>query len=95
MHTNIMVVESDVLYYILGYSQGYNISQFSDMNTQVVEQSNSLLKCIKSSVSYMNTSNFMKHLKFYLWYHNSNNQFCITYNNNCPTSTTVGPTPSN
>ena len=82
MHTNIMVVESDVLYYILGCSQGYNISQypqFSDMNTQVVEQSNSLLKRIKSSVSYMNAPNFMKHLKFYLWYHNSNNQFCITY----------------
>ena len=40
----------------IGCSQGYNISQypqFSNVNSQGVEQSNALLKHIKSSVSLL------------------------------------------
>ena len=45
-----------------GCSTAYNIShypQFKDVNTQVVEQSNSILKRAKSSLSYMNKQHFL------------------------------------
>ncbi|KAL3868428.1 hypothetical protein ACJMK2_041236 [Sinanodonta woodiana] len=41
--------------------------QFSKLNSQVVEQSNSRLQRLKGSLSYMTQNNFMKHCKFYLW----------------------------
>ena len=39
-------------------------------NTQVVEQSNAVLKRAKSSLSYMNKEHFINHVKLILWYHN-------------------------
>jgi small-conductance mechanosensitive channel len=41
--------------------------QFTTLNSQVVEQSNSRLQRIKGSLSYMTQANFIKHCKFYLW----------------------------
>ncbi|XP_063419439.1 uncharacterized protein LOC134702470 [Mytilus trossulus] len=41
--------------------------QFTDLNSQVVEQSNSRLQRVKGSLSYMTQLNFMKHCKYYLW----------------------------
>ena len=41
------------------------------INSQTVEQANSLLKRMKSSISYMNAKHFMIHLKLYQWYRNS------------------------
>ena len=44
-----------------GCSSAYNVSnypQFKDVNTQMVEQSNSVLKRAKSSLSYMNKEHF-------------------------------------
>ena len=40
------------------------------MLLQIVEQRNSSLKRIKSSLSYMNKENFMSHCSFYLLYRN-------------------------
>lgn len=60
-----------------GCSIAYRMSdynQYSSLNSQTVEQGNSSLKRIKSSVSYMNKTNFMKHCTFYLWYHNQRKQ---------------------
>ena len=57
----------------LGCSCGYNLGsypQFLSVNTQVVEQANSTLSRIKSSVSYMTPKHFMNHCKLYLWYRN-------------------------
>ena len=57
----------------IGCSSAYNIGiypQAATINSQVVEQANSSLKKIKSSLSYMNSHNFMAHCKFYLWYMN-------------------------
>lgn len=54
-------------------STGYNMSaykQFSSINSEVVEQSNSLIKRIKGSVSYMTAQNFITHVKLFFWYHN-------------------------
>ena len=59
--------------YYIGCSAGYKLStypQFETVNSQVVEQSNSMANRIKSSVSYMNSSNFMMHCKLFYWYHN-------------------------
>lgn len=66
---------------IIGCCEGYNTSrypQFVELNTQLVEQSNASLKRIKSSLSYMNSTNFLNHCKFFLWYHNreKNRQAC-------------------
>ena len=44
-------------------------------NTQVVEQANSTLKRIKSSLSYMNPDNFMSHCKLFLWYNNKEKNY--------------------
>ena len=47
---------------------GYKLDsyrQFDGINSQIVEQSNSLLKRIKGSLSYMNVQNFTLYLKFY------------------------------
>ena len=44
--------------------------QFDSINSEIVEQANSLLKHIKSSVSYMNKQNFINHCTFFLWYQN-------------------------
>ena len=57
----------------LGCSEGYKLSlycQFNHINSQVVEQANSALKRIKSSLSYMTAENFINHCKFYLWIQN-------------------------
>jgi hypothetical protein len=44
--------------------------QFSDINSQVVEQANAALKRIKPSLSYMTPQNFLNHLKLFLWNRN-------------------------
>ena len=52
---------------------GYKLDsypQFDAINSQVVEQSNSLLKIIKGSLSYMNAQHFIHHLKFFMWQKN-------------------------
>ena len=62
------------VFFCLGCSSAYNISkypQFQDVNTQIVEQSNSFLKRAKSSLSYMNKEHFFSHVKLILWYHNT------------------------
>jgi len=41
--------------------------QFSNVNSQLSEQSNAGLKRIKDQLSYMTANNFMKHCTFYLW----------------------------
>ena len=46
--------------------------QLSNINSQIVEQSNSALQRM---LSYMNVTNFMNHCKFYVQYQN--------YKNNC------------
>ncbi len=54
-------------------SVGYNMDsypQLSAINSEVVEQANSMVKRISGSVSYMNAENFMNHLKLFFWYHN-------------------------
>ena len=58
-----VLYQQPVYHYVLyaGYSSGYNLStypQFASLNSEVVEQSNSWIKNIKGSVSYMNSSNF-------------------------------------
>ena len=62
-------------------SIGYKMSdypQLSSINSQIVEQSNSALKRVKSMLSYMNVTNFMKHCKFYVWYQNYKKKYyCI------------------
>ena len=60
-------------FFLLACSVGYNLSsypQFSAVNSQVVEQSNSLLKRIRSTVSYMSATNFVNHCALFFWYHN-------------------------
>ena len=60
-------------FFLLACSVGYNLSsypQFSAVNSQVVEQSNSLLKRIRSTISYMSATNFVKHCALFFWYHN-------------------------
>ena len=66
-----------MLYILTGCSWAYNIAAYPSLsiNSQVVEQANSALTRIKSSLSYMSPSNFMSHCKLYLWYMNDN----ITY----------------
>ena len=65
-----------IIYLYLLYTAacaGYNISsypQYQNLNTQVVEQANSELGRIKSSLSYMNQRNFMKHLSLFLYFLN-------------------------
>lgn len=44
----------------------------SHVNTQLVEQNNSKLKKLKSSLSYMNPDNFMDTLNFFLCHCNEN-----------------------
>ena len=44
--------------------------QFVSINSEVVEQANSMVQRIKGSVSYMTAPNFISHLKFFFWYHN-------------------------
>lgn len=64
----------DLAFCIAGCSSGYNISnypQYSKINTQVVEQSDAILKRTQSSLSYMNKEHFMIHVKLLLWYYNS------------------------
>ena len=49
-------------------SSGYNLSaykQLATINSEVVEQSNSLIKRIKGSVSYMTAHNFITHVKLF------------------------------
>ena len=70
-----VLYQQPVYHYVLyaGYSSGYNLStypQFASLNSEVVEQSNSWIKNIKGSVSYMNSSNFLNHCKIFYWYHN-------------------------
>ena len=59
------------VYIFPGCSGVYNNSLYPEMdelNTQVAEQTNSALQRIKSALSYMNQTNFMRHCQFYLWY---------------------------
>ena len=70
---NIMV--NDMFYSVsnAGCSVGYKLDaypQFKGINSQTVEQSNSTLKRIKPSLSYMNAGNFMNHMQLYLWFRN-------------------------
>ena len=56
---------------VVGCSLGYKMEsypQFCDINSQIVEQSNALLKRIKGPLSYMTSANFMNHCRFYLWF---------------------------
>jgi hypothetical protein len=56
-----------------GCSAAYELSsypQFSNINSQTVEQANAAIQRIKSSLSYMNQINFCQHLSFYMWYRN-------------------------
>lgn len=64
--------ELDVYLYV-GCSSGYNLAtypQCAGINTQVVEQANSTLSRIKSSLAYMTPKHFMAHCKLYIWYRN-------------------------
>ena len=45
--------------------------QWDTLNSQAVEQTNSCLKSLKGSLSYMNEKNFMTHCKIFIWYRNS------------------------
>ena len=63
-------------------SIGYNMAkypQFATINSEVVEQANSMIKRIKGSVSYMTAQNFMNHLKFFFWYHNKQKMYCFSH----------------
>ncbi|XP_062580159.1 uncharacterized protein LOC134242143 [Saccostrea cucullata] len=54
-------------------SQGYRAHSYpllKNLNTQIVEQNNSKLRKLKSSLSYMKPENFMNTLKFFLWFCN-------------------------
>ena len=65
-------------------SAGYNLStypQFGAINSQVVEQSNALLKRIKSTVSYMSATNFVNHCALFFWYHNKIKHWSIIWYN--------------
>jgi hypothetical protein len=56
-------------------SEGYNIGlypQFSSVNTEVVEQANSDFNHIKASLSYMTKSNFLNHLRLFVYFRNRN-----------------------
>lgn len=60
-------------YICSGCSQGYHIRLYGDhqsVNTEVVEQANSDLCKLKSSLSYMNKCNFISYLKLFLYYRN-------------------------
>lgn len=73
MYLNIIPCHKYWFLHMPGCSAGYNIStypQFTFVNSEVVEQSNSWIKNIKGSVSYMNSSNFLNHCKLFYWYHN-------------------------
>ena len=61
----------------LACAVGYKALQYPELrevNTQVVEQNNSKLRKLKSSLSYMKPENFMDTLKFFLWYCNYNSK---------------------
>ena len=65
---------SAICFIYTGCSVGYNMSlypQFTEINSQIVEQCNSVLKRTKSSLSYMTKNNFLDHCKFMLWYRNT------------------------
>ncbi|XP_041931359.1 uncharacterized protein LOC121694974 isoform X1 [Alosa sapidissima] len=54
-----------------GCNAGYQLDvylQHQDINSQLAEQSNSLLKKLKSQLSYMNRDNFIGHLRLFLWH---------------------------
>lgn len=54
----------------VGCSSGYNLGtypQYADINIQVVEQANSTLSRIRSSLAYMTPKHFCK---LYIWYRN-------------------------
>ena len=58
---------------LTGCSIGYEMNrypQFQSVNSQVVEQANSIIKRIKGPLAYMTAENFMNHLKLFLWYRN-------------------------
>lgn len=62
-----------VCYLLPSLQSRYNISLYGDcqsVNTEVVHQTNSDLCKLKSSLSNMNRSNFISHLKFFLYYCN-------------------------
>lgn len=62
-----------IIIMIIGCSVAYKMSdypQYQGLNSQLVEQRNSTLHKIKSSLSYMNKENFLLHCSFYLWYWN-------------------------
>lgn len=64
---------TSTFFLIAGCSLGYKMSlypQFKHLNSQIAEQKNSKLARIKSQLSYMNPSNFMRHAKLFLWHHN-------------------------
>lgn len=54
---------------ILGY-RAHSFPSLSIINAQVVEQNNSKLMKLKSSLSYMKPENFMNILMFFLWFWN-------------------------
>ena len=58
----------------VGCCSSYDVRQHSDLdgvNTQVAEQSNSLLNRLKGMVSYMTEDNFLTHVKMFLAYRNT------------------------
>ena len=67
-------------HYFTGCNAAYKMSdypQYNHLNSQTVEQSNSCLKRIKSSLSYMNKKNFLDHCALYLWYHNQRKRISL------------------
>lgn len=67
------VVSIIVLFILKGCCSGYNLDLHPDLiniNTQVAEQSNSLLNRLKGMVSYMSEANFICHVKLFLAYRN-------------------------
>ena len=58
---NIINELEDGLKVVLIEDKGHN--QFDNINSQTVEQANSLLKRLKSSLSYMNAKHFLAHIK--------------------------------
>ena len=58
---------------VSGCTSSYELDRYPDMehiNTQVAEQSNSLLARLKGMLSYMTEDNFVRHLKMFLAYRN-------------------------
>jgi len=47
-------------------SSGYHLHSWHGMNSEVVEQKNSLLKNLRSQLSYMTVGNFMVHCALFL-----------------------------